>query len=87
MKRSENEICGSNNACAWRNCRPAATLALATGDSVAHMLAVDYSLKPVLSALKAQEVIHGVFAEDRQITCGEDAARLSNDLRECLMSR
>lgn len=59
-------------------------LPLATGGSVAHMLAVDYSLKPVLSALKAQEVIHSVFAEDRQIAYGDDADRLSDELRERL---
>lgn len=43
-------------------------LPLASGGSVAHMLAVDYALKPVLNALKAQEVLHGVFASDMQIT-------------------
>ncbi|MFS2224942.1 NADPH-dependent FMN reductase [Pantoea sp. B65] len=43
-------------------------LPLATGGTVAHMLAVDYALKPVLNALKAQEVLHGVFADDSQIT-------------------
>ncbi|MEB5835225.1 NADPH-dependent FMN reductase [Pantoea dispersa] len=43
-------------------------LPLASGGSVAHMLAVDYALKPVLNALKAQEVLHGVFANDTQIT-------------------
>lgn len=43
-------------------------LPLATGGSVGHMLAVDYALKPVLSALKAQEVLHGVFADDGQLT-------------------
>jgi len=42
-------------------------LPLASGGSVAHMLAVDYALKPVLNALKAQEVLHGVFASDTQI--------------------
>lgn len=42
-------------------------LPLASGGSAAHLLAVDYALKPVLSALKAQEILHGVFAEDRQI--------------------
>lgn len=31
-------------------------LPLATGGTVAHLLAVDYALKPVLSALKAQEI-------------------------------
>ena len=39
-------------------------LPMATGGSIAHMLAVDYALKPVLSALKAQELLHGIFAED-----------------------
>lgn len=43
-------------------------LPLASGGSVAHMLAVDYALKPVLNALKAQEVLQGVFASDTQIT-------------------
>lgn len=43
-------------------------LPLATGGSIGHMLAVDYALKPVLSALKAQEVLHGVFADDGQLT-------------------
>lgn len=42
-------------------------LPLATGGSSAHMLAVDYALRPVLAALKAQEMLHGVFAEDSQI--------------------
>lgn len=43
-------------------------LPLATGGTVAHMLAVDYALKPVLNALKAQEILHGVFADDAQVT-------------------
>lgn len=43
-------------------------LPLATGGTVAHLLAVDYALKPVLNALKAQEVLHGVFADDSQIS-------------------
>ena len=42
-------------------------LPLATGGTVAHLLAVDYALKPVLSALKAQEILHGVFADDAQV--------------------
>lgn len=42
-------------------------LPLASGGSVTHMLAVDYALKPVLNALKAQEVLQGVFADDSQI--------------------
>ena len=49
-------------------------LPMATGGSIAHMLAVDYALKPVLSALKAQELLHGIFAEDSQIAYGEGSA-------------
>jgi len=43
-------------------------LPMASGGSVAHMLAVDYALKPVLNALKAQEILHGVFADDSQVS-------------------
>lgn len=49
-------------------------LPIATGGSSAHMLAVDYALKPVLAALKAQEMLHAVFAEDSQIAYGENGA-------------
>ena len=50
-------------------------LPIATGGSIAHMLAVDYALKPVLSALKAQEMLQGIFAEDSQIAYGEGSAQ------------
>ena len=50
-------------------------LPIATGGSSAHMLAVDYALKPVLSALKAQEMLQGIFAEDSQIAYGEGGAQ------------
>lgn len=46
-------------------------LPMATGGSSAHMLALDYGLKPVLAALKAQEMLHGVYAEDNQISYPE----------------
>lgn len=60
-------------------------LPLATGGSIAHMLAVDYALKPVLSALKCQEVLHGVFAIDSQISYGDNA--LGGELDELLAQR
>ena len=50
-------------------------LPMATGGRIAHMLVVDYALKPVLSALKAQELLHGIFAEDSQIAYGEGSAQ------------
>ncbi|MDQ7983598.1 NADPH-dependent FMN reductase [Pseudomonas sp. G34] len=59
-------------------------LPVATGGSNAHMLAVDYALKPVLSALKAQEVLHGVFADDSQITYSEAGGDLSPALEQRL---
>jgi FMN reductase len=42
-------------------------LPLATGGSPAHLLALDYALKPVLSALGARHVLDGVFASDAQL--------------------
>lgn len=59
-------------------------LPLATGGTVAHMLAVDYALKPVLNALKAQEILHGVFADDTQITHIDRQPELSPLLSERL---
>lgn len=55
-------------------------LPLATGGSIGHMLAVDYALKPVLAALKAQEVLHGVFADDSQVVLDGEAITLSDNL-------
>jgi FMN reductase len=61
-------------------------LPLASGGSPAHLLAVDYALKPVLAALKAQEMLPGVFAVDKQIAYaeGERPARLDEELEERL---
>ncbi|MBC3411565.1 MULTISPECIES: NADPH-dependent FMN reductase [Pseudomonas] len=62
-------------------------LPVATGGSIAHMLAVDYALKPVLSALKAQETLQGIFADDSQIAYGEGSkpAQLSQALEQRLL--
>lgn len=60
-------------------------LPLATGGSIAHMLAVDYALKPVLSALKCQEVLHGIFAIDSQISYADNEQ--GGDLDEILDER
>jgi len=61
-------------------------LPLASGGSPAHLLAVDYALKPVLAALKAQEMLPGVFAVDKQISYaeGDAPARLDDELVERL---
>ncbi len=59
-------------------------LPIATGGSSAHMLAVDYALKPVLASLKAQEMLHGVFADDSQIAYTEQGANLAPALEQRL---
>ena len=61
-------------------------LPIATGGSIAHMLAVDYALKPVLASLKAQEMLQGIFADDSQIAYGEGshAAQLAPALEQSL---
>ena len=46
-------------------------LPLATGGSLAHLLALDYALKPVLSALGARDILDGVFATDPQLVAHE----------------
>lgn len=47
---------------------------LATGGSPAHLLALDYALKPVLGALGAQHILRGVFAVDLQVPKAQDTA-------------
>ena len=47
--------------------RDKTVLPLATGGSIAHLLALDYALKPVLSALGARDILDPVFATDAQI--------------------
>ena len=42
-------------------------LPLATGGSTAHLLALDYTLRPVLAALGARHILDGVFATDAQL--------------------
>jgi FMN reductase len=42
-------------------------LPFATGGSPAHLLAIDYALKPVLSALGASQILAGTYIVDSQI--------------------
>jgi FMN reductase len=42
-------------------------LPIATGGTIAHLLAIDYALKPVLSELKARHILGGVYAVDKQL--------------------
>ena len=49
-------------------------LPIATGGTLAHLLAIDYALKPVLSELKARHILGGVYAVDKQIQRQEDGS-------------
>ncbi|MNI46695.1 FMN reductase (NADPH) [compost metagenome] len=42
-------------------------LPLFIGGSLAHLLSIDYSLKPVLSALGARHILGGVYTVDSQV--------------------
>jgi len=58
-------------------------LPLATGGSIAHVLAIDYALRPVLSSMGAAHIVQGWFtldkdlvvAADGTLTVAEEAAR------------
>jgi FMN reductase len=45
-------------------------LAIGTGGSLAHLLALDYALKPVLASLGARHLLDTVYAVDSQLTLG-----------------
>ncbi|ARU92337.1 NADPH-dependent FMN reductase [Tatumella citrea] len=51
-------------------------LPVVTAGSNAHMLAIDYALKPVLSALKSRDILHGVFADDSQVIQSDREAKI-----------
>ncbi|MGP3988882.1 NADPH-dependent FMN reductase [Streptomyces sp. 3N207] len=47
-------------------------LPLATGGSTAHVLAIDYALRPVLSSMGAAHIVQGWFTLDKDITTSDD---------------
>ncbi|MEH0448147.1 NADPH-dependent FMN reductase [Streptomyces sp. B21-102] len=47
-------------------------LPLATGGSTAHVLAIDYALRPVLSSMGAAHIVQGWFTLDKDITVADD---------------
>jgi FMN reductase len=49
-------------------------LPLATGGSTAHVLAIDYALRPVLNSMGAAHIVQGWFTLDRDITVHEGGA-------------
>jgi FMN reductase len=58
---------------------------LATGGSLAHLLALDYALGPVLASLGARKHLDPVFATDAQLTRDASGAyRISDELTQRL---
>ena len=47
-------------------------LPLATGGSTAHVLALDYALRPVLNSMGADHIVQGWFTLDKDITVAPD---------------
>jgi FMN reductase len=47
-------------------------LPLATGGSAAHVLAIDYALRPVLTSMGARHVVQGYFLLDTSLVAGDD---------------
>ncbi len=57
-------------------------LPLMTGGTVAHVLALDYALRPVLAALGALHVVAGLFLLDKTVgTRADGGLELEGDLR------
>jgi FMN reductase len=60
-------------------------LPIVTGGSPAHLLAIEYGLKPVLSALGACHILAGIYATDKQIVIDDTGrARIAEDVRNRL---
>lgn len=68
-------------------------LPIAIGGTIAHMLSIDFAMKPVLSTMGPRNVLAGVFVHDSQVVWNEDgtadiaeeaAARLDDSVRVLL---
>ena len=60
-------------------------LPLATGGSPHHMLALDYSLRPVLQSLGAKHILPGIYATDAQVTLSDSGSyQVTPDIGERL---
>jgi FMN reductase len=60
-------------------------LPIATGGTIAHLLAVEYALKPILSELGARHILPSVYAVDKQIQQKADGSlQLDEDIEQRL---
>lgn len=60
-------------------------LPIATAGSMAHLLAIDYAIKPVLSVLGASDILQGVYIPDSHFSFKEEnQIELENELQRRL---
>jgi FMN reductase len=59
-------------------------LPFATGGSLAHLLALDYALKPVLASLGARHVLDNVFATERDMLVVDGAYAVTDAIAQRL---
>ncbi len=60
-------------------------LPLATGGTIAHLLSIEYALKPVLGELGARHILSTVYAVDKQILIqGDGSLQLDEELEQRL---
>lgn len=55
---------------------------VAMGGTIAHLLMLEYTLKPVLSILGATTIEHGVFAVDQQVRVIDGGVELEDKLQQ-----
>lgn len=55
---------------------------IATAGTLAHLLAIDYSLKPVLAVLGATDLRQGVYVVDTQFQYTESGFKLDDELQQ-----
>jgi FMN reductase len=56
-------------------------LPLATGGTQGHLVAIDYALRPMLTAMGADRLVPGCFVLDRLIQPGEEGGAIEPDAR------
>lgn len=58
-----------------------AVLPIATGGSSAHLLALDYALRPVLASLGARVIVESLFVSDGQLSFADGRIALAPDIQ------
>jgi len=59
-------------------------LPLATGGSPAHVLAIDYALRPVLSSLNPLHIVSGLFLAEKQLERTESGLVIEAEMSKWL---